>query len=41
LQLGRIADGGNPRPNESGLMAFLKSLVKSTWGTYRTKRLRA
>lgn len=41
LQLGRIADGGNPKPNESGLMAFLKSLMKSSWGTYRTKRLRA
>ncbi len=41
LQLERIANGGNPKPNESGLMAFLKSLKKSTWGTYRTKRLRA
>jgi 2,4-dienoyl-CoA reductase-like NADH-dependent reductase (Old Yellow Enzyme family) len=40
-QLRRIADGGNPRPGESGLMAFLKSLMKSTWGTYRTKRMRA
>jgi 2,4-dienoyl-CoA reductase-like NADH-dependent reductase (Old Yellow Enzyme family) len=26
LQLRRIADGENPRPNESGLMAFGKSL---------------
>lgn len=41
LQLRRIADGGNPKPNESGLTAFLKSLMKSTWGTYRTKRMRA
>ncbi|MBN3785739.1 NADH:flavin oxidoreductase/NADH oxidase family protein [Burkholderia sp. Ac-20353] len=40
-QLKRIADGGNPRPNESGLMAFLKSLVNSSWGNYRTKRMRA
>jgi 2,4-dienoyl-CoA reductase-like NADH-dependent reductase (Old Yellow Enzyme family) len=40
-QLKRIANGGEPRPGESGLMAFLKSLMKSTWGTYRTKRLRA
>ena len=40
-QLGRIAGGGNPRPGESGLMAFLKSLLKSSWGTYRTKRMRA
>jgi len=40
-QLARIAKGGNPRPGESGLMAFLKSLLKSQWGTYRTKRMRA
>ncbi|WP_018421923.1 NADH:flavin oxidoreductase/NADH oxidase family protein [Paraburkholderia tuberum] len=40
-QLRRIADGGNPRPKESGLMAFLKSLVNSSWGNYRTKRMRA
>lgn len=41
LQLGRIAGGGNPRPNESGLMALLKSLMKSNWGNFRTRRLRA
>ncbi|MBK7547983.1 MAG: NADH:flavin oxidoreductase/NADH oxidase family protein [Rhodoferax sp.] len=41
LQLRRIANGGNPRPNESGLVAFIKSLMKSSWGTYCTKRLRA
>ena len=41
LQLKRIANGGNPRPNESGLWAFLKSLKGSVWGTYRTKRMRA
>ena len=40
-QLARIAKGGNPRPGESGLMAFLKSLLKSQWGTYQTKRMRA
>ena len=40
-QLGRIAGGGNPRPGDSGLVAFLKSLMKSSWGTYRTKRMRA
>jgi hypothetical protein len=40
-QLKRIAQGGNPRPNESGLMAFLKSFVNNSWGTYRTKRMRA
>jgi 2,4-dienoyl-CoA reductase-like NADH-dependent reductase (Old Yellow Enzyme family) len=41
LQLKRIAAGGNPRPNESGLWAFVKSLVMSSWGTFRTRRLRA
>ena len=41
LQLRRIARGGNPRPNESGLLAFLKSLMRSVWGTYRTQRVRA
>ena len=40
-QLKRIAEGVSPRPDESGLMAFFKSLMKSSWGTYRTKRMRA
>ncbi len=40
-QLARIAKGGNPKPNESGLVSFLKSLVWSIWGTNRTKKLRA
>lgn len=40
-QLERIATGGSPRPDESGLMAFLKSLMKARWGTYRTQRMRA
>lgn len=40
-QLKRIARGGNPRPTESGLWAFLSSVINSGWGTYRTKRLRA
>lgn len=40
-QLKRIAQGHNPRAKESGLWAFLSSVVKSGWGTYRTKRLRA
>jgi 2,4-dienoyl-CoA reductase-like NADH-dependent reductase (Old Yellow Enzyme family) len=40
-QLRRIANGGDPKPNESGLLTFIKSLVKSSWGTYRTRRLRA
>ncbi|MGH8446447.1 MAG: NADH oxidase, partial [Solimonas sp.] len=41
LQLGRIAGGGDPRPRESGLWAFLKAVMKSGWGTFRTRRLRA
>lgn len=41
LQLRRIADGGDPRPGESGLWALLKSVMKSGWGTFRTRRLRA
>lgn len=40
-QLKRIADGGNPRPNESGLISFLRGLIGSIWGTNRTKRHRA
>jgi len=40
-QLRRIGKGGAPRPDESGFAAFLKSLVASGWGTFRTKRLRA
>ncbi|WP_367375714.1 NADH:flavin oxidoreductase/NADH oxidase family protein [Pseudomonas lini] len=41
LQLKRIANGGDPRPNESGLWAFSKSVMKSGWGTFRTRRMRA
>jgi len=40
-QLKRIAHGGEPRPNESGLKAFLGTVLHSGWGTFRTKRLRA
>ncbi len=41
LQLKRIADGGEPRPNESGLWALVKSLTLAGWGAFRTRRLRA
>lgn len=41
LQLKRIAKGREPRANESGLLAFLKSLTMSSWGSYRPRRLRA
>jgi 2,4-dienoyl-CoA reductase-like NADH-dependent reductase (Old Yellow Enzyme family) len=40
-QLKRIAKGGDPCPDESGLAAFLKSALASGWGTFRTRRLRA
>lgn len=40
-QLQRIANGKEPRPNESGLSALLKSALLGGWGTYRTRRLRA
>jgi len=40
-QIKRIAKGGEPRPDESGLSAFLKSAFSSGWGTFRTRRLRA
>ncbi|MBU1212164.1 MAG: NADH:flavin oxidoreductase/NADH oxidase family protein [Alphaproteobacteria bacterium] len=40
-QLKRIANGGNPRPNESAFFAFLRAVAASGWGTFRTRRLRA
>ena len=40
-QLRRIAKGNEPRPNESGLSAFLKSALNLGWGTFRTRRMRA
>lgn len=40
-QLRRIADGGAPRPGESGLWSFLASVAHSGWGSFRTRRLRA
>ena len=40
LQLSRIGKGGNPYPNESGLLSFLKAVFKSGWGTFRTQRMR-
>jgi 2,4-dienoyl-CoA reductase-like NADH-dependent reductase (Old Yellow Enzyme family) len=40
-QLKRIAHGHAPKPHESGLKAFLGTMLHSGWGTFRTKRLRA
>ncbi|WP_336984789.1 NADH:flavin oxidoreductase/NADH oxidase family protein [Acinetobacter modestus] len=39
-QLNRIAKGNNPKPKESGLWAFIKSVLRSGWGTYKTQRTR-
>ena len=40
-QLNRIAQGKTPKPKESGLWAFIKSVVRSGWGTYANQRARA
>jgi 2,4-dienoyl-CoA reductase-like NADH-dependent reductase (Old Yellow Enzyme family) len=40
-QLKRIANGRSPQPRESGLWAFLASILKNGWGTYQTKRMRS
>lgn len=40
-QLARMAKGGDPSPAANGLWVFLKSALKSGWGTYRTRRARA
>ncbi|MGO4158779.1 hypothetical protein [Cupriavidus sp. YAF13] len=40
-RLKRVARGRDPRPDEDGLSAFLKSPLNSGWGTFRTRRLRA
>lgn len=39
-QLNRIAKGSNPKPKESGLWAFIKSVLRSGWGAYKTQRTR-
>lgn len=41
LQVKRIANGREPRPDENGLWALLKTIVMSGWGTFRTRRARA
>jgi 2,4-dienoyl-CoA reductase-like NADH-dependent reductase (Old Yellow Enzyme family) len=40
-QLKRMARGLEPRPEEGGLSAFLKSAIGGSWGTFRTRRMRA
>ena len=40
-QLHRIGSGRAPRPDESGLAAFLLGLAENGWNSFRTRRLRA
>ncbi|KQM68110.1 NADH oxidase [Sphingomonas sp. Leaf17] len=40
-QLKRIARGRAPRPAESGLRAFLRAVLHSGWGAFRTRRARS
>ena len=40
-QLARMAKGGDPNPAANALWVFLKSALKSGWGTFRTRRARA
>ncbi len=40
-QLRRMANGKNPRPNESGLVSFLKTVMANGYHTFQTRRLRA
>jgi hypothetical protein len=40
-QLRRMANGGEPRPGESGFIAFLAAIAGSGWHTFKTRRLRA
>jgi len=40
-QLRRIGDGGQPRPQESGLQSFAIGMLENGWKTFKTRRLRA
>lgn len=39
-QLNRIAQGKKTKLKESGLCVFIKSVLRSGWGTYATQRTR-
>lgn len=39
-QLKRIAKGMQPKPNESGLWAFINTFISNIWGTFSTRRSR-
>ena len=40
-QLHRMANGKDPRPDESGLSSFIKTVLTSGYRTFKTRRLRA
>jgi len=40
-QLRRMAAGKNPKPNESGLASFMKTVLSTGYHTFKTRRLRA
>lgn len=40
-QLHRMAKGKDPRPDESGLSSFIKTVLTSGYRTFKTRRLRA
>jgi 2,4-dienoyl-CoA reductase-like NADH-dependent reductase (Old Yellow Enzyme family) len=40
-QLRRMANGCEPKPNESGLVSFLIGMTENGWNTFKTRRLRA
>jgi len=40
-QLRRMAEGHDPRPNESGLWSFFAGITANGWHTFKTRRLRA
>lgn len=40
-QIRRIAKGGNPRPHEGGLPSFIRAVLTSGWGAFRSRRARA
>ena len=40
-QLRRIAEGKNPKPNESPLVSLVCGMTGNGWNTFKTRRLRA
>lgn len=40
-QLRRMAEGSNPKPNESPLLSLICGMTENGWNTFKTRRLRA